>query len=88
MIREGGERWLKRGFQIVLGRNPTPVEKVELHADYHTYLEHYREKPEQAESLLNIGQREYDPQLDPAGIASMALIASTILNLDEALTRE
>ena len=41
-----------------------------------------------AESLLAVGESKADPALDPVELAAYATVASTLLNLDETITKE
>jgi hypothetical protein len=81
MVREGGgdptER-LARGFELVLARKPKPQEAEVLMASYRHYLDRYQGEPSAA--------AQYSGG-DPA-MAAYSAIASVILNLDEAVTKE
>ena len=57
---------------------------VELHADR---LRHYQQDAEAAERLLSIGESPVTSGLDRAGLAALADVCHTILNLSETLTR-
>jgi hypothetical protein len=54
--------------------------------DIESYRNDFRENPDDAKRLLAIGEKPNDPQLDPAELAAYTLVASTILNLDEAIS--
>ena len=41
-----------------------------------------------AESLLAVGETKADPMLDPVELAAYSTVASTLLNLDETITKE
>jgi len=41
-----------------------------------------------AESLLGAGETKADPALDPVERAAYSTVASTLLNLDETITKE
>ncbi|HKD04805.1 MAG TPA: DUF1553 domain-containing protein [Bryobacteraceae bacterium] len=81
MVREGGsdpgER-IARGFELVLARKPRPQEADVLIASYRHYLDRYQGEPAAAAQYANG---------DPA-MAAYSAIASVILNLDEAVTKE
>jgi hypothetical protein len=74
------------GFRMLLGRGATPQEIVWLEADVTTFRGEFNVAT--AEELLKIGDKPRDAGMDPVELAAMTMIASTILNLDEALTRE
>ena len=41
-----------------------------------------------AESLLSVGETKADPALDAVELAAYTTVASTLLNLDETITKE
>jgi hypothetical protein len=51
-------------------------------------LTEYKNHRSEAEKLLHVGESTYDPKLDPAELAAWTTVASTILNLDETITKE
>jgi hypothetical protein len=86
------ERMLKSGlalgFRRVLCRPPTASEEAVLARARDRELRRYRADPEAARRLISVGDSKPDPSLDPAELAAMTAVASLILNLDEAVTRE
>ena len=74
------------GFQLLLGRAASGLEIVRLSADYEAFRSGF--DVASAVELLEIGDKPRDPKLDPIELAATTLIASTLLNLDETLTRE
>ena len=48
----------------------------------------YKQDPDAALKLLEVGESLYDKQIDPVELAAWTMVASTILNLDEAITKE
>ncbi|MCW5560192.1 MAG: hypothetical protein KIT22_20430, partial [Verrucomicrobiae bacterium] len=48
----------------------------------------FRSDPDAASRLLSAGEMPRDPRLAPAEHAAWMLVCSTVLNLDEALTKE
>ena len=78
---------LTRAFRLVLSRPPTRGELKILAADLEYYLDDFRKRPAAARKLLGVGEKPFNKKLDPAKLASYALIANTILNLDEAITQ-
>ena len=54
---------------------------------YHAASERYASDQEAATLLLEFGESERDPSLDAAEHAAWTIVASSILNLDETLTR-
>ena len=47
----------------------------------------YQKDAKAAEKLLKVGESPRDDKLDMAELAAWTMIASTLLNLDEAVTR-
>jgi hypothetical protein len=89
MIREGGadfparSRWL---FRETLGREAGESEGrllVELHD---AQLEIFRKDPKQAEAFLKVGDLTPPPEIPAADLAAATVVASAVLNLDEAIT--
>jgi hypothetical protein len=78
------EERLEAGFRLVLARKPTAGELDLLAAGWRRKREHFVAKPEEAGSLLQVNAND-DGAIDRAAYAAMA---SVLLNLDEAITRE
>ncbi|MEP6593207.1 MAG: hypothetical protein ABJC51_05915, partial [Acidobacteriota bacterium] len=70
------------GVRLVLAREGTPLELARLAEAYDKELQHYRTHPDAA--VLVAGA----PEEDPAEISAWTLVASMLLNLDEAVTKE
>ena len=85
MLEAGG---IDCGLERVIGRPGSVQQRERLQADLALYLAHYRDNPSAAKALIVTGESAVDSPFDPAELAAMTLIASTILNLDESLTRE
>lgn len=91
MMREGGEgldEQITFAFRAAASRSPKPAEIDILKNLYHKELAVYKEDPDQAQELLNVGEYPADNTLDTLELAARTIIASTILNLDETLTKE
>ena len=76
---------LARIFERVLHRRPDAAEAAILQRQFDTALQHYRANPKDAANLLASGKSKTEPTAERA--AAM-LVASLILNLDEAITHE
>ena len=74
------------GFRSITGRRPVKEELNLLLADLKVHLETFSLNPESAKNFLKVGQRPNDPKLSSEQVAAYALVASTIMNLDEAIT--
>ncbi len=75
-------------FRLVLARTPTVDERRLLRSAFDRHLARYRRDPAAAKKLLAIGESKRDERLDLSEHAAYTALASVILNLDEAITRE
>lgn len=91
MMLEGGktvEERLRFAYQQLLSRDPSADELAILSAGFKRKLAVYDSSPKATEALLKQGDLKNDPRLDKAELAAYTLTASTLLNLDETLTKE
>jgi hypothetical protein len=91
MLREGGdtpEARVAYGFRLVTARPPRPGECNVLATAYERSLQDFRADRGAASALLKVGESSADPTLDVAQVAALTTVASTLLNLDETLTKE
>jgi hypothetical protein len=82
------EAALDRGFALVFGREPKPYEREAAMKLYATLLAGYRKDRAAAVKYLSQGDSPRSEKLDAAELAAWSGVASLLLNLDEALTRE
>jgi hypothetical protein len=75
------------GFRTVLARQPKPAETSILEAAYQRNLTDFQNDPAAAKALLGVGAKPADPTLDPAELAALTAVASTLLCLDETVTK-
>jgi hypothetical protein len=75
-------------FRLILARGPSAEEERIMQASVGRLHSEFLRKPMAALRLLAIGESRRDEALDPAEHAAYTVLCSTILNLDEALTRE
>lgn len=91
MLREGGETTVSQmafGFRLVTGRAPTRAEVAVMEAGFAEQEALFAAMPEGAEKLLGLGEaRLTGPTLPPARLAAATVIASALLNHDEAVMR-
>lgn len=91
MMRLGGNDEKSRltyGFESVLCRPPSADEMRILRAGLDRRVAMFRAKPKAAKELLTEGDLKNDPKMDPAELAAYTVSASTLLNLDETVTKE
>ena len=79
---------IKIGFIKTLGRKPQEMELKILSKSFHKYLKNFEEKPENAVSLLRSGHFQKQETTETKTIAAWTLVASTLLNMDEFVTRQ
>ena len=74
-------------FRLATARRPTAEESAVLRKIYDAQLAHFRSNAEAAAKLLGVGESQRDEKLDPVDLAAWTTVASTILNLDETVTK-
>lgn len=91
MMLEGGadaSSRIRYGFRLVTGRMPDPKEMAILRTLAKREMAEYDTHPENAAKLLTVGEAKPDPKVDKAMLAAWTTVASSMLNLDEAITKE
>jgi len=91
MMKEGGstaESRLTHGFRLLLARNPSTQELQVLTAAIARTINDFTQDPEAAKQLLTIGEAKSDEKLNPTELAAYTSLASTLINLDETITKE
>jgi hypothetical protein len=91
MLKEGGAddtARLRYGFELLLARAPSAKEMEILLDSLRFHRDKFATHPEDAAKLLAQGESRTDANLNPRELASYASIASLILNMDEAVTKE
>jgi hypothetical protein len=74
-------------FQLVLARNPTPQEQVILQQSYERALADFKNDPKSAKALLQVGEKPSDNNLASSELAALTTLASTLLCMDETITK-
>ncbi len=90
MILHGGSTAETRfdfAYQTLLARSPDEFELKVLKQQLESNLARYRSNAELAKKLISAGESKADESIDPAELAAMTLVANTLLNLDETVTR-
>jgi hypothetical protein len=91
MLIEGGQApddRLTYGWRLALARLPNPGELGVLRRSLARYRSIYDHDRDAAVRLIAVGESPRDERLDAAEHAAYTMIAQTILNLDETITRE
>lgn len=71
----------------LLGRTFAPAERTVVRATYDRALATYQKSPDAARALLRVGATPPDGKLPASELAAWTLVASQVMNLDEALTK-
>jgi hypothetical protein len=89
-MREAGPNETDRiryAFRMATDRDPTPKEEAILEGLYRKERTHYESNKAATDKLLSVGESPRDQKLDPVDLAAMTLVTSTILNMDETITK-
>ncbi len=76
---------LTLGFRRVITRPPSASEAAQLTRLFDTTRARFAAAPASSVALLGTGAHPRDPALDPTELAAWTVVASTIMNLDEAV---
>jgi len=90
MMVEGGDALEKRieyGMKVVLGRPAEDAEKAVLVDQYKGHLARFAKDKNAAVHLIHVGDSTPRAGLNEAELAAFTLVAETLLNLDETVTR-
>jgi hypothetical protein len=74
-------------FRLATARRPTAEESAVLRRIYDAQLALYRSNADAASKLLTVGESPRNEKLNPADLAAWTTVTSTILNLDETITK-
>ena len=90
MLLEGGTdpgKRIRYGFLLATARIPSPEEIQILRDLQERSRADFGRNPSQALKLLQVGESAYHKELDPTELAAWTTVATTILNLDETITK-
>jgi len=91
MIRHGGESDASRlayGFRLLLAREPSQRELDILSRAVDRWTAEFQRDSEAARKLLSIGESQGHGSIPPDMLAAYTTLASTLLNLDETISKE
>ncbi|HUF62973.1 MAG TPA: PSD1 and planctomycete cytochrome C domain-containing protein [Verrucomicrobiales bacterium] len=74
-------------FRLAVSRSPDPAEAKTLRELLEFHLQGYRDAPEEAEALLQVGSAPPRPGLSAIEVAAWTSVARALLNLSETVTR-
>ncbi len=78
---------IRYAFRLALDRDPSTKEAAVFEGLYRKEIVHYDTDRAAAAKLVSIGEMKRNPKLDPAELAAWTLVTSTILNMDETITK-
>lgn len=78
---------IRFAFRLATARSASEKEIAALTALFTKQKARFASQPEAAGKLLGVGEAPRNAKLDPVELAAWTIVASTILNLDETLTR-
>ena len=87
MQLEGGEKLIDQinhAFRLVTGRVLKPAEQQLFLKLYEEQYQRFVKTPKAARELLKVGEAEFPKELDAPVTAALAVVASTMINHDEA----
>jgi hypothetical protein len=90
MMREGGatpDERIAYAFRLATARKPTPDESSVLRKIFAKQVEVYQSNNKAAAELLAVGESPRDEKLPVPELAAWTTVASTILNLDETVSK-
>jgi hypothetical protein len=89
LMHEGAsdDERLARAFRTATGRAPGEREMSVLRTLLADQSARYHKNPEAARELMKVGEAPYDAALDLPQLAAWTMIISTLLNLDETVTK-
>ncbi len=79
---------ISQACQWVLGRPCSDQERLVFLRGLERHRRTFAEHPADADQLLQVGESARDARLDPVELAAWTVLCNTLLNLDEALTKE
>jgi hypothetical protein len=78
---------LRHGFRLVLARAPSAAEEQVLRDNLQFHLDYFADAGK-AKEFLSVGESPADPALNSRELAAYGAVASLLLNMDEAVTKE
>jgi len=82
------EEILKQAYEELFSRSPLPEESEILLASKSEYKKRFASDLDAAEALVAFGESPVEGSVSPAELASWTLVCSTLMNLDETVSKE
>jgi hypothetical protein len=82
------EKRIEYAFRLATARNPNAKERTVLERLQREEAQEYSQHPDEAKKLLSVGEAKPAANINPAELAAWTTVTSTILNLDETITKE
>ena len=82
-----GGKLLADAFKAIVSRPARPQELALLQQLYVEELADFKKNPKRAQELLTVGEYPVDKAQNPAELAAWTVVASTIMNFDEAIVK-
>lgn len=79
---------LEYAFRIVTSRIPTAAELKVLEQLYREQIQYFEEDRKRTEEFLSIGDHQPSDHLNATELAAMTVVAETLLNLNETITKQ
>ena len=90
MLKEAGPdpvARLRHGFRLVLARAPSAAEEQVLRDNLQFHMDYFADAAK-AKEFVAVGESPADPALNARELAAYGAVASLLLNMDEAVTKE
>lgn len=82
-----GDKLLNDAVKAVVSRPARPQELRLLNQLYADELADFKKNPKRAQELLSVGEYPVNKTLNPAELAAWTVVASTVMNFDEAIIK-
>ena len=90
ILAKGGDTATSRvafAFRVCLGRSPTETERRVLESAFQREFQRFSKDREAANRLIHLGHSRPPVDVDIAELAAWTVVGSTLLNLDETITK-
>ena len=91
MMLQGGQhppQRIRYGFRLVLARTPREDEQRIMLSAFERFMGWFHGQNGTASKLVDVGESKWDRSLSVDELSAYAMVASLILNLDEAVTKQ